>query len=76
MMIITLDEIKKQYPHALYPPDPDCKRCHGTGTYILKSDGTKISCPCLYFDPAYREKVVSMLAEFARGELEKLERGE
>ena len=73
--MMTPDELKEKYPNSSYPPDPNCHRCHGTGivTKAMK-DGheAEFPCPCLFFHPEYREKVVKMLSEFAHGELAKM----
>jgi hypothetical protein len=33
----TLDEIRKTFPTAKYPPIPDCRYCHGTGIDAKKT---------------------------------------
>jgi hypothetical protein len=62
---VRLEEIRAKYPHAKFPPDPQCRRCRGDGEYVRGPRWKEIvtPCMCIYFDHDTRKMFEGVLKE-------------
>lgn len=73
---MTLEEIRKIYPTAYYPPNPKCHKCHGKGQFLFTSRYDRdnpflVVCACIFFgDGAETPKII---AKWAHEQLESME---
>ena len=57
-MSVTLDEIRKQWPEANYPPDPDCEKCDGVGSWWFSKTRKFVKphwspCMCIFVEHSF-----------------------
>lgn len=50
---------------AKYEPDPKCRHCQGAGERLSNAHGGLSFCACLFFEPAWREEALGLLAQAA-----------